>query len=183
MNRKMLRWIVLGLTLAGTLVATWHLSEQDVEFAPAKAKGGSTLAVKPLRPQTFIARAPVSAAAQRDDVIQLDRLHQRRIEAGSADPFKPLTWYVAPKAPPPPMPVIEKPKAPPFPFQFIGKYLSTAAGAKPVFYLTKGQDSYAVSVGDTVDDVYVLESFADGQLLFIYLPLHERQALSIGNDQ
>lgn len=184
MKRSVLRWAVLSSALVGTLAAAWHLSGENTDGGPVEAMDSRRIAGNSGSESQRPALGTGPTAAQRDDVIQLDRLDRRQLEIGSADPFKPLTWYVAPPPPPPPPPAaIERPRAPPFPFQFIGKYISTDPKAKPVFYLTRGTESYAVSVGDTLDDVYVLESFANGQLVFIYIPLHEQQALSIGSDQ
>jgi hypothetical protein len=82
---------------------------------------------------------------------------------------------VPPPAPPPPAP---EPTAPPFPYAFVGSYAPT--GDQPVYFLARGDSVIDAHVGDRLDGVYQFESAADGQLVFVYLPLNIRQNLAAG---
>jgi hypothetical protein len=96
--------------------------------------------------------------------------------------FAAHSWYVPPPAPPP-APVLApppppKPVAPPLPFAYMGSY--APQGTAPVFFLTQGDRVYSVHIGDTLDNTYSVDSFADGQLTFTYKPLNQQQQLMTG---
>jgi hypothetical protein len=56
-------------------------------------------------------------------------------------------------------------------------------GSKPVYFLTQGDRVFNVRVGDTLDDTYTIDSFANGQLVLTYKPLNIKQQLSAGGSQ
>jgi len=97
--------------------------------------------------------------------------------------FPAHSWYVPPP-PPPPAPVVTapvappKPVAPPLPFTYMGSY--TPNGSPAVFFLTSGEKVYDVHLGDTIDNTYSVDAFANGQLVFTYKPLNQQQQLSTG---
>jgi hypothetical protein len=93
--------------------------------------------------------------------------------------FAQHSWYVLPPAPPPaPPPPPPLPTAPPLPYTFVGSL--APGGDPPVFFLAHGDRVIDARVGDRLDGVYQLESAADGQLVFVYLPLNVRQSLAAG---
>jgi hypothetical protein len=96
--------------------------------------------------------------------------------------FAAHSWYVPPPPPPPPVasaPVPPpKPVAPPLPFTYMGSY--TPNGSPAVFFLTTGEKVYDVHLGDTIDNTYTVDAFANGQLVFTYKPLNQQQQLSTG---
>jgi hypothetical protein len=95
--------------------------------------------------------------------------------------FAQHSWYVlkpAPVPPPAPPPPAPEPTAPPFPYAFVGSYAPT--GDQPVYFLARGDSVIDAHVGDRLDGVYQFESAADGQLVFVYLPLNIRQNLAAG---
>jgi hypothetical protein len=87
-------------------------------------------------------------------------------------PIKPLALPVAPPPPPP------DPAAPPFPYTLLGSF--APEGDPPVFFLLRGDRVLDARVGDRLDGIYLLESAAAGQLVFVYLPLGVRQGLAAG---
>ena len=101
--------------------------------------------------------------------------------------FAAHSWYVPPPPPPPPPPVNTlpvapaKPVAPPLPFTYMGSY--APKGAAPVFFLTQGDRVFDVHIGDTIDNTYSVDAFTNGQLLFTYKPLNEKQQLMTGAPQ
>jgi len=146
------------------------------------------------RPPLHTTRAAAAATsnARADSSGGLLRLAHRVSAAAAADAlFAPHSWYRPP--PPPPAPRVDPaaaaaqaaaaaaaaaPRAPPLPFAFIGSY--TPAGESTVFFLTLEDRVYDVRVGDTVINTYKVDTYDRGQLLMTYLPLHQQQALSIG---
>lgn len=78
------------------------------------------------------------------------------------------------EGPPPPPPA---PTAPPLPFRFIGRLIDN--GSTTIF-IAQNDRSFAVRQGDTVADVYKVEQLTPSEIVFIYLPLAERQVLQIG---
>jgi hypothetical protein len=94
------------------------------------------------------------------------------------DLFASHSWYVPPPPPPAAKPVPPPaPTAPPLPFEFMGSYVASGGGA--VYYLVKGDRLFDAQLGDTIDGLYTVDAVQDEQLVFTYLPLKERQALSL----
>ena len=73
--------------------------------------------------------------------------------------------------------VPEKPVAPPLPFRFLGRI--TDSGTTTVFLAYRGQN-LGVKKGDEVEKLYRIDQVAEDRLVFVYLPLDERQTLEIG---
>ena len=97
----------------------------------------------------------------------------------SGDAFGAKSWVVAPPPPPPPPPpVIEPPRAPPLPFRFMGQV--DEGNGQRIFFLTRGTEMISASVGENIDNTYLLERADGGSLRFVYLPLREAQILQIG---
>jgi len=77
-------------------------------------------------------------------------------------------------APPPPT-------APPLPFTVMGSY--ARPGEATVFFFTRGDRVFDVHVGDTIDNIYSVDRFANGQLTLTYKPLNIQQTLPVGDTQ
>lgn len=127
-----------------------------------------------------------SSAAAPQLARSLLQLAHRVVETKSAGSlFAVHSWYVAPPPPPPvveaPPPPPPPPQAPPLPFAWMGSY--APAGSAPVFFLTRGDKVYDVHVGDTLDDIYSVDSFSNGQLVLTYKPLKIQQQLTAGTSQ
>jgi hypothetical protein len=125
----------------------------------AGAAPGAGAAVPSVRPATDRVVAPTHAAA-------LFAQHSWVV-------LKPMKLPPPPPPPPPP-----EPTAPPFPYTFVGSF--TPGNDPPVFFLTRGDRVIDAHVGDKLDGVYQLESAAQGQLVFVYLPLNIRQNIPAG---
>ena len=111
-------------------------------------------------------------------------LVSRRVAPGAAaeNAFATKTWFVAPPAPPPmpeaPPPQPPPPQAPPLPFKYMGSMNESAE--RTVWYLMQGERLIVAGTGDVIDSIYRTEGAEGGQLRFTYLPLNQRQTLSIG---
>lgn len=103
--------------------------------------------------------------------------------AAARDPFTGTSF-----APPPPPPVVAPPpppppppKAPALPFAFVG-LLEQGVG-KPAAFLSRGDALLVVSAGDVIDNDYRIESLSPSVIVLTYLPLKERQRLSVTGAQ
>lgn len=84
--------------------------------------------------------------------------------------WTPLARPAAAVAPPPPM-------APPVPFAYLGKRLE---GEKWQVFLGRADQTFVVSVGSTIDNLYRVDSISPPNLSLTYLPLGQSQSVSIG---
>ena len=170
------RWLILGSLLAATIGAGLWLDDEAPEAAtsprerraPKPAPEASTVA-----PPASLALAQPDAAMQADDG---EAGESENIDKDDAliDPFRPASWYVAPPPPPP-----EKPKAPRLPFKYMGRLIED--GSVRVFL--GDQDRHLiVKSGEVVNGIYKVEKINEGQIVFVYLPLKERQILPTGGD-
>lgn len=75
-------------------------------------------------------------------------------------------------APPP------APRAPPLPFRYLGRLID---GDRTSAFVASGSQSLSLKAGDVIDNHhYRVERIADDALEFVYLPLDERQTLTLG---
>ncbi|NHZ32153.1 hypothetical protein [Massilia rubra] len=100
------------------------------------------------------------------------------------NPFDVKTWAVGPSAAStrdasPPPALAPQPTAPALPFLFAGK-LELAPG-KWLVYLTKGEQSIAVEMGETFEGIYRFEGIENDHIVIVYLPLQTKQLLPMGS--
>ena len=111
------------------------------------------------------------------------------------DPFAPLAVAPPPLPRPEPAPIVTAPTAPPLPFKYMGrldqpkKFLNGLANPKTtqgaqdtlntVVYLARGEEAFSVSAGESVDANYRFVGIEGENLVFMYLPLSQRQTLPI----
>ena len=161
------------LTGVAAAVAAW------VFFGP-KESDSIEVTHASTHPAAHVSRAAASTAAARP-ASGSHAAGERVADPGAAGSlFASHSWYVPP--PPPPAPVVNttpepppKPTAPPLPYQFLGSY--TPDGQPAVFILSNGDRVYDVHVGDTLDNVYSVDRFSNGQLVLTYKPLNVQQQL------
>jgi hypothetical protein len=102
----------------------------------------------------------------------------------TANAFPSMVWTPPPPPPPPPAPPPPPPpppSAPSLPFKFVGMMEQTAD--RPTAFLAKGETLHIVKVGDIVDSVYRVESLSPTQIVVTFLPLNQRQSLSVDGGQ
>lgn len=166
--------------------ATWR---HGMVAAPRAASGSRSATLMPGAPAKRATTGPAALAAVKGpDEEALAQAARRKLAALRAplspeaqnDPFSVLSWL--PPPPPPPAPVAEAvqapaPVAPPLPFTFVG--ISNASEAKPQVFLADGEQLLIVSPGDVIDGRYRFESIAATAAVFTYLPLDEKQVMTI----
>lgn len=146
------------------------------------APEGTDGPVAPVSERVKMPRKETTSNAQTGERLALlmDNLQRMPITVGDLDPFGTKSWYVAPP-PSPPLPAPPPtPTAPPLPFTYVGKLQEE--GGRWIIYLAKGEQSYAVSKGETFDSDYRLEGIENGNLTIQYLPLSTKQILPIGSE-
>lgn len=156
------RWTLLGSLLAATLGAALLVTD-DEPAVPAV----DVAAARKRLPET-------NSPPPTESIAQIQQVDSESTEP-TIDPFRRKTWYIAP--PPPPVP---KPKAPPLPFQYLGQLHED--GEPRVFVNHQGRH-LVIRAGDVISGSYAVESVAAGQVVFVYLPLKERQSLPTGTLQ
>jgi hypothetical protein len=93
----------------------------------------------------------------------------------SRDLFADRSW-----APPPPTVVTVEPPAPtapPLPFTYLGKQLEEKRWR---VFLGMAEQTFVVSEGSTINDLYRIDTISPPNLSLTYLPLGQSQTLSIG---
>lgn len=164
--------LAAGLVVFGDKAPETELAE-PVERAPA------TKAAEPVR-------STAQSAGKTGDDVAIARLIPRetligasgdRFGEGENSLFTRHDWTPPPppsnEPPPPPPP----PSAPPLPFTYIGKSLQDGVWQ---IYLARGERTYLVNDGDTIDGTYRVDAIRPPVLTLTYLPLEQRQQLNIG---
>ena len=162
------RWLILGPLLIASVAAAWLIEDDGEEPVQPRPRGERRLATEAAVP-TPVAQADAARTADRREG---EGEPGKKAEALGIDPFRAKSWYVAPPPPPPP-----KPTAPPLPFKYVGQLVEE--GETRVF-ITSQNRQLVIKVGDTVDGSYAVEEISPGQVVFVYLPLKERQVLATG---
>lgn len=124
------------------------------------------------------ASAPQGKPAMAAGALRLDLLARTRDLGQEGDAFGAKSWVITPPPPPPAPIVAEAPRAPPLPFRYMGQ-VDDGRGVL-TYFLIRGTETLAASVGESIDNIYRLERAEAGVLHFIYLPLQVRQSLQIG---
>ncbi|MBN3762256.1 hypothetical protein [Burkholderia sp. Ac-20365] len=196
MNAHAIRRCVLGLCLVATValsVREWrmprgvsaamaavqvaHRSESTPASSTRRAALASKGNAKPL------AGAPDSPAQHSADTPEkkLAALRKPMSLESRNNPFVASSWL------PPPPPVVQAapepappPTAPPMPYLYLGKLDDSTL--KPRIFLSRGDQLLIVSQGDVVEGQYRVESISDGDVVLIYLPLNQRQVISMQSE-
>lgn len=172
------RHIVMGLALAGAAgLVLFGDNAPETELAEPVERAATA---EPVR------RAAPPMTKSGDDVA-IARLIPRetligasgdRFGEGENSLFARHDWTPPPpppsnEPPPPPPP----PSAPPLPFTYLGKSLQDGVWQ---IYLARGERTYLVNDGDTIDGTYRVDAIRPPVLTLTYLPLEQRQQLNIG---
>ncbi|WP_185218995.1 hypothetical protein [Paraburkholderia dinghuensis] len=126
---------------------------------------------------------PVAAPARSAPLSRLASLRAPLSLTAVNNPFISSSWLPpAPKVdvPEPPPPPPPPPMAPPLPFAYLGQL--DAQAAKPQVFLSNGDDLLIVSTGDVIDARYRVESISDAEIVMVYLPLNQRQVISMKSE-
>ena len=179
-NKRWLLWLPM-LALAVWLGLFADKTPND-QWAPPKL--GALVASKKST------QTPAAAiAAVKIDSLELDTLIDRSQLFGSGETkssisrnlFLSSSWTPPPPPSKPSPPIVAPmPTAPAFPFQYVGKKLEDRVWE---VYLSRGDQSFLVREGGTLESTYRIDSITPQRLTVTYLPLGQSQSLSIGESQ
>jgi hypothetical protein len=176
------------LFIAGAGVSTFYIA---AELSRGSRDGGSSIveAVAQTAPRPAPASSatvtPSAANTAESELAVTPDDRSRAIPKSDSELFTPSSWVppppppapvpppAAPAALPPPPPA---PVAPPLPFVFVG--MLERGSTKPAAFLAKGDALFVVSVGDTVEGSYRIDSMTPEGVVLTYLPLNTRQTLN-----
>lgn len=99
-----------------------------------------------------------------------------RAESAADRIFVSQSWTPPPPPPPPPAPA-PPPSAPPLPFTYLGKKIEDG---KWEVYLARGEQTYVVREQSIIEGIYQVQAIAPPELSLTYLPLQQRQTMTIG---
>jgi hypothetical protein len=157
----------IGLGCAAALTIAMTVVTGDDRPVPVESPA------PPAGVETYGDRSTVKA--EQPARIELTRLARLAPAAEGVDVFAAKSWnrpraVVAVKLPPP-----EPPAAPPLPFEYVGQ-MEGREGVN--VFLSRGGEFVTAKAGQQLDDDYRLETVSPQELIFVYLPLGERQTLS-----
>jgi hypothetical protein len=168
---------------AGLAVAAWLAWFGDKtprsDIAEPVARQGSS------RPPAAETRG-VSGAGKPPAAVSILALEDREHLIGGAQAEKPAhgiftshSWTPPPPPPPPPPKPVPPPPpmAPPLPFTYLGKKVEDGIWE---VYLARGERTYIVRAQTMIDGTYRAESIQPPTLVLTYLPLDQKQTLTIG---
>lgn len=158
------RWAILGALLVVTVAAALLVEDEE----------GAVPAIEAAAQHHPLEVASVAYPPTLEPLAQAPKPEGMASEETEAviDPFRRKSWYVAPPPPPPP-----KPTAPPLPFQYLGQLHEDSE--QRVFINHQGRH-LVIKAGDLIGGMYAVETVTAGQVVFIYLPLREKQVLPTG---
>lgn len=161
------RWIFLGLMLCVTLAAAAWVGREE---------GGNDEQIVAPRNGNPIERATFKKQESEKSQLELPKLKRGAMDKVRQNLFVGKSWYV----PPPPKKVVEPatPTAPPIPFTYMGKFQEESG--RLIIYLAKGDQTYAVSPGDVIENTYRIDAMEARQIVITYLPMAVKQTLPIG---
>lgn len=101
------------------------------------------------------------------------------VENAGGDIFNSHSWTPPPPPPPPPPKPSPPPPpmAPPLPFTYLGKKIEDGAWE---IYLARGDQTFIVHAESVIDGIYKVETIQPPGLTLTYLPLNQKQTLTIG---
>lgn len=158
------RRLILGSLLLGTVAAAYFVEDEAAAPVESKRRARKDAGTRPQASEN-LDQSPLSTETGLASTV---------VEEAPAgiDPFRSTSWYVAPPPPPPP-----KPTAPPLPFTFLGQLIEE--DGTRVFVNHQGRH-LIIKAGDVIAGTYAVEEIAAGKVVFLYLPLKERQVLATG---
>ena len=198
MTAQRVRRSMLGLCLIATIalsVKVWRESPGSSTMAavsvaprnvpwPASAArhAGQSGRAKAPGQDARTASVPQASARRADTANQkLAALRKPMSLESRNNPFAASSWL--PPAPPPVQAAPEPPPpptAPPVPYVYLGKL--DGSTLKPRVFLSSGDQLVIVSQGEVVDGQYRVESISDADIVLMYLPLNQRQVISMQSE-
>ena len=190
MSSVLVRRSMLGICLIATIalsVKAWRVPEGPSAMAAVSvARHDVALTASSVRSAAKHDRATTpgkatQAASEKTSNEKLAALRKPMSLESRNNPFAASSWL--PPAPPPVQAAPEPPPpptAPPVPYVYLGKL--DGSTLKPRVFLSSGDQLVIVSQGEVVDGQYRVESISDADIVLMYLPLNQRQVISMQSE-
>jgi len=190
MSSVLVRRSLLGMCLIATIalsVKVWRAPQGTSAMAAVSvARHDAALTASSVRSAAKHDRATTpgkatQAASEKSSNEKLAALRKPMSLESRNNPFAASSWL-----PPPPPPVQAAPEppppptAPPVPYVYLGKL--DGSTFKPRVFLSSGDQLVIVSQGEVVDGQYRVESISDADIVLMYLPLNQRQVISMQSE-
>lgn len=146
--------------------------ERAASLTPSAAEAAGEAAM-------LAALDPAKLVRAKAATTSVDPFAEAAAPIAETPPVKPAPAPRMVKPKPVAVPVIDAPPpvptAPPLPFRYVGR-LAEGGTVQRVF-IARGDEGYAVKPGDVLDGAYRVAEIGPRELILIYLPLDQRQAL------
>lgn len=179
------RWLWISIAgIVTAVLAIWPDPSNDDESVTASKRRGTMPARQSAQALNDVSSPRNNSNAESIETLKLEYLVREKSAVDKTNPFASSSWHQTPpparvSAPAlPPEPVeAPAPTAPPMPLSYMGSYED---GAKRLVLLLKGGQMYTVSEGDTIDNLYRIESIEGNKVDIVYLPLGITQIIDTG---
>ncbi|ATE60492.1 hypothetical protein [Thauera sinica] len=166
--RKWRLGAALALTLAATLWAALQGGDEPANAPPSSRRAAAAAGAggAPAPAATRVAAPAIALPGLPDEPAR------QALAAEGANFVAPLSFRAAPPPPPPP----SRPAAPPLPFRYIGVIVEDG---KRCALVMEGDQLRMLRGGDEIAGRYRVERIDEARIEFVYLPLKQRQSLSL----
>ncbi|MFO0523615.1 MAG: hypothetical protein ACK515_24775 [bacterium] len=177
------RWKILLPLLLGTLalVAWLEVAGEGEEEEVAAA------VVRPRQPGGATDRPPATAPVAQDAApareLKIDRAARTpgAVDGRGGDPFARIDWNPPAPKPAAPPPVVAaappRPVAPPIPYSYFGMSIQDG---RTVVFVTRQDRTFVLAAGEVIENTYRVEEIRATEVVLTYIPLNERQVMTIG---
>jgi hypothetical protein len=146
-------------------------AESPLQMSARSESGNGQVAHNPFGNLNLLAGVELASSKNPGSAARIPTSNQARKPKVEPPPI-----VVIAEAPPPPPP----PTAPALPFSVVGGISGQQiAEGRPVVFLRLRDEVLVVRPGDEIDKTYRVETITPQKIEFIYLPLQQRQTLSL----
>lgn len=147
-------------------------AESPLQMSARSESGNGQVAHNPFGNLNLLAGVELASGKNPGSAVRIPTSNQARKPKVEPPPI-----VVIADAPPPPPP---PPTAPALPFSVVGGISGQQiAEGRPVVFLKLRDEVLVVRPGDEIDKTYRVETITAQKIEFIYLPLQQRQTLSL----
>lgn len=146
-------------------------AESPLQMSARSESGNGQVAHNPFGNLNLLAGVELASSKNPGSTVRIPTSNQARKPKVEPPPI-----VVIAEAPPPPPP----PTAPALPFSVVGGISGQQiAEGRPVVFLRLRDEVLVVRPGDEIDKTYRVETITAQKIEFIYLPLQQRQTLTL----
>lgn len=148
-------------------------AENPLQMSARSDSGNGQVTHNPFGNLNLLAGVELASSKNPGSAVRIPTSNQARKPKVEPPPI-----VIVAEAPPPPPPL--PPTAPALPFSVVGGISGQQiAEGRPVVFLKLRDEVLVVRPGDEIDKTYRVETITPQKIEFIYLPLQQRQTLSL----